>query len=151
MCTKRSSGTSPYELVYGVEAIFPTSLGVSVMKLLQGLEEEPNEIQRIINQLIALQEKREEVYNSNEQSQNIIKNTFDKKVKEENFQIQDVVLKWEGRIENKGKHSKFENIWKVPFRVAAFHGNNTYILKEMDGQPCTGGPVNGRILKHYSS
>ena len=117
------------------------------MKLLQGLEEEPNEIQRRINKLRTLQEKREEVYNSNQQSQNRIKKTFDK-VKEENFQIQDVVLKWEARIEEKGKHGKFENIWKGPFKVAAFHGNNTYILQEMDGQPCAGGPVNGRFLKH---
>ena len=54
ICTKRSIGTSPYELVYGVEAIFPTSLGVLVMKLIQGLEEEPNTVQRRINQLIAL-------------------------------------------------------------------------------------------------
>lgn len=32
------------------------------MKLLQGLKEEPNAIKRRINQLVALQEKREEVY-----------------------------------------------------------------------------------------
>ena len=91
------------------------------MKLLQGLEEEPNAIQRRINQLISLQEKREDDYKSNQQSQNRIKKTFDRKVKEENFQIQDVVLKWEARIEEKGKHGKFENIWKGPFKVAAFH------------------------------
>ena len=121
------------------------------MKLLQGLEEEPNEIQRRINQLIALQEKREEVYNSKQQSQNRIKKTFERKIKEEKFQIQDVVLKCEARIEEKGKHGKFQNIWKGPFRVAAFHGSNTYILQEMNGQPYVGGPVNGRFLKHYSS
>ena len=104
-----------------------------------------------INELIALQEKREEVYNRNQQSQNRIKKTFDRKVKEENFQIKDVVLKWEAGIEEKGKHGKFENIWKGPFKVAAFHGNNTYILQEMDGQPCAGGPVSGRFLKHNYS
>ena len=115
------------------------------MKLLQGLEEEPNAIERRINQLIALQEKRKEVYNNNQQSQNRIKKTFDRKVKEGNFQIQDVVFKWDARIEEKGNHGKFENIWKGPFRVATFHGSNTYIMQEMDGQP-----VNGRFLKHYS-
>ena len=62
-----------------------------------------------------------------------------------------MVLKWEARIEEKGKHGKFKNIWKGPFIVAAFHGNNTYILQEMDGKPYAGGPVNGRFLKHYSS
>jgi len=31
--TKKSIGTSPYELVYGMEVVFPTSLGVPVMRL----------------------------------------------------------------------------------------------------------------------
>ena len=38
VCTKRSIGTSPYELLYGAEAIFPTSLGVLLLKLLHGME-----------------------------------------------------------------------------------------------------------------
>ena len=80
--TKSSIGTSPYELIYGAEAIFPTSQGVPIMKLIQGLEVEPNAVQRRINQLIALQEKRDEVYNKNQQYQNRIKRTFDKKIKE---------------------------------------------------------------------
>ena len=113
VCAKISFGTSPYELVYGAESIFPTSLGVPIMKLLQGLEEDPNTIQRRINQLIALKEKREEVYNSNQQSQNIIKKTFDRKIKEEKFQIQDVVLKWEARIEEKGNTVSLRKFGKV--------------------------------------
>ena len=34
LTTKRSIGTSPYELVYGMEARFPSSLGIPVIKLL---------------------------------------------------------------------------------------------------------------------
>jgi hypothetical protein len=49
LITKRSIGMSPYQLVYGTEAIFPTSLGVPVMKLLQETQAEPNESQRRIN------------------------------------------------------------------------------------------------------
>ena len=70
ICTKRSIGTPPYELVYGAEAVFPTSLGVPIMKLIQGLEEEPNAIQRRINQLITLQEKRNEFCDSHHHVQN---------------------------------------------------------------------------------
>jgi len=33
--TKKSIGTSPFQLVYGTDAIFPTSLGSLVMKYLQ--------------------------------------------------------------------------------------------------------------------
>ena len=32
---KKYIGMSPYQLVYGTDAIFPTSLGVPVMKLIQ--------------------------------------------------------------------------------------------------------------------
>jgi hypothetical protein len=35
LTTKRSIGMSPYQLVYGTKEVFPTSLGVPVMKLLQ--------------------------------------------------------------------------------------------------------------------
>lgn len=52
--TKKSIGTSPYQLVYGVDAIFPSSLGVPVMNIIQELQVEPNDIQRRINQTIYL-------------------------------------------------------------------------------------------------
>jgi hypothetical protein len=61
--TKRSIGMSPYQLVYGIDVVFPTSSGVLVMKLLQKVQAEPNDIQRRINQMIQLQQSREEVYN----------------------------------------------------------------------------------------
>jgi hypothetical protein len=63
LTTKRSIGMSPYQLVYGMDVVFPTSLGVLVMKLLQEVQVEPNDIQRRINQNIQLQQSREEVYN----------------------------------------------------------------------------------------
>jgi hypothetical protein len=53
----------PYQLVYGIDVVFPTSLGVPVMKLLQEVQAEPNDTQRRINQMIQLQQSREEVYN----------------------------------------------------------------------------------------
>ena len=55
------------------------------------------------------------------------------------------MLKWEARIEEKGKHGKFENLWKGTFKIASFQGNNTYMLQEMDGKPYVGGLVNGRF------
>jgi len=62
LTTKNSIGTSPYQLVYGMDAIFPPSLGVPVMKILQELQVEQNDTQRRINQIIHLQQTREEVY-----------------------------------------------------------------------------------------
>ena len=40
--TKRSIGTSPFQLVYGVNVVFPSSLGMPVMKYIQEDDSEPN-------------------------------------------------------------------------------------------------------------
>jgi len=41
-----------------------------------------------------------------------MKNIYDYKTKEDNFNMGDVVLCWDAWNEEKGKHSKFENLWK---------------------------------------
>jgi len=80
--TKKYIGTYPYQLVYGMDVIFPSSLGVLVMKIIQELQVEPNEIQRRINQIIHLHQTREEVYIKSQVIQEKIKKIFDKKTKE---------------------------------------------------------------------
>ena len=62
--TKRAIGMSPFQLVYGAEVVFPTSLGVLVMRLLQEQKSGPNHIQRRINQIIELNELRDKAYNT---------------------------------------------------------------------------------------
>ena len=86
---------SPFQLVYGTDVIFPTSLTVPVMILLQedGSEEDDN--QRRINQMIHLQQTREEVSQNDIQQQEKIKKIYDHKTKEEKFQLDDVVLRWD--------------------------------------------------------
>jgi long-subunit acyl-CoA synthetase (AMP-forming) len=142
---------SPYQLVYGMDVVFPTSLGVPVMKMLQEVQAEPNDIQRRINQTIQLQQSREEVYNKTQVIQENIKKIYDKRTKADDFQIGDKVLKWDSRKEEKGKHGKFDNLWKGPYIIHAYRGNNAFLLKDMDGADLPGGPVNGRMLKHYFS
>ena len=43
---KRSIGISPFKLVYGIEAIFPTQLILPVEKFFQEEEDEPNDMVR---------------------------------------------------------------------------------------------------------
>ena len=80
--TKRAIGMSPFQLVYGTEVIFPASLGVPVMKLLRDPLDEPNPIQRRINQIIELSEVRDKAYDKVQVHQEKMKNTFDRKIKE---------------------------------------------------------------------
>eukprot|EP00253_Pinus_taeda_P012239 PITA_12239 len=149
LSTKRSIGTSPYQLVYGMEAIFPSSSGIPMIKLLQEIQAEPNDIQRRINQTIYLQQTREEVYHRAQVLQEKLKKIFDKRTKAEDFFIGDKVLKWDSRREDKGKHGKFDFLCRGPFIIQTIQGNNTYFLKSLDGTEADGGPVNDRMLKHY--
>jgi hypothetical protein len=44
--TKISTCTSPYQLVYGMDAILPINLAFPVMKLFQEIGEEPNDLNK---------------------------------------------------------------------------------------------------------
>ena len=101
---------SHFQLVYGTDAFFPDSLGVPIMKMIQELQTEDNDMIRRINQTIHLQQNREEVYNKALQKQDNIKKIFDRRIKANNFNFGDKVLKWDSRREDKGKHGKFDKI-----------------------------------------
>ena len=120
--TKRAIGMSPFQLVYGTGVIFPASLGVPVMKLLRDPLDEPNPIQRRINQIIELNEVRDKTYDKVQVHQEKMKNTFDRKLKEDVFQVGDLVLKWDAPHEDKGKHGKFDHLWLGPYLIAAHRG-----------------------------
>ena len=140
---------SPYQLVYGADAIFPTSLGVLVMKLIQEVQSKENVMKRKIHQTIHLQQTREEVYNRALHKQENIKKLFDKRTKASDFSIGQKVLKWDSRREDKGKHGKFDNLWLGPYLIHSIASKNAYFLQEVNGTKLFGGPINGKMLKHY--
>eukprot|EP00253_Pinus_taeda_P035333 PITA_35333 len=146
---KKSIGTSPFELVYGVDIVFPTSLDAPVVKILQDASSEEDPMQRRLNQMVHLQQTREEVFKNTSKLQEKIKKIYDRKAKADKFQLDDMVLKWDAKNEEKGKHGKFEKLWKGPFKIAAYWGQNAFLLKEMNWEDCPGGPINGRLLKRY--
>ena len=119
---------SPYQLVYGADTFFPTSLGVPVMKLIQEVQSKENDMIRRINKTIQLQQTREEVYNKTQQVQENIKKVFDKRTKASDFSIGEKVLKWDSRREDKGKHGKFDNLWLGPYLIRSTAGKIAYFL-----------------------
>ena len=69
---------------------------------------------------------REDVYNKYHIFQERVKNTFGRRAKVDDFQTQYLVLKWYARIQDKGKHGKFDHLWKGPYQIAAYHGKNDF-------------------------
>ena len=78
-----------------------------------------------------------------------LKKIFDKRTKAEDFYIGDKVMKWNSRREDKGKHGKFDFLWKGSFIIPALQANDTYFRKSLDGTETEEGLVNGQMLKHY--
>jgi len=71
-----------------------------------------------------------------------MKAIFDKKAKDREFLPRDLILKWEAKIEDAGKHGKFDHIWFGPFKIAAVEGRNSFSLKKLNGEIIEA-PING--------
>jgi hypothetical protein len=145
--TKKSLGTSPFQLVYGTEAVFPTQLALPVAKFFQDYEGEPDHMVRRIHQMVEVQQIREQVMDAAHSHQQKVKQAFDRKVRKKEFEIGDLVLKWDAPRQDKGKHSKFDALWIGPFKISEVFSNNTYRLQDLEGEEVFNSPVNGHFLK----
>eukprot|EP00253_Pinus_taeda_P025485 PITA_25485 len=83
---------------------------------------EEDDFQRRINQMIHLQQTRDEVFQNPFRLQEKIKKIYDQKTKVDKFQLEDVTLRWDSWNEDKGKHGKFENLRKGPYKIATYRG-----------------------------
>jgi hypothetical protein len=100
--TKKSIGTSPFQMVYGTYVVLPINLALPVMKLWQDEKEEPNPLTRRINQLIEVQQHRDVIDEKLQKYQDNMKLLFDRKAKNINFLPGDLVLRWDARKEDSG-------------------------------------------------
>ena len=63
---------------------------------------------------------REGICDKAQKYQDKVKQVFDKRAKEDCFSLGDLVLKWDARHEDKGKHEKFDELWKGPYSICSF-------------------------------
>eukprot|EP00253_Pinus_taeda_P020765 PITA_20765 len=147
---KASIGTSPFNLVYGKEAVLPTNLLLPSLALVQFIEESPpSSIQLRHGQILKLEEEREKAKIIHVKHQQIIKSSFDStSSSSKQLQVGDLVLKWDKAHEDKGKHTKIQNMWLRPFQINEKIGHSTFILQDLSGKRDYL-PVNGLILKKF--
>lgn len=101
-----------------------------------------------INQLVELNESRQQVGEKLFNYQLKMKSSFDKKAKDIPLHPSDLVLRWDVIREDKGKHRKFDLLWLSPFKISKGKGNNTYLLEKLEGESLEL-PINGQFLKLY--
>eukprot|EP00253_Pinus_taeda_P016073 PITA_16073 len=143
-----SIGSSPFKLVYGKQAVLPTNLILPSLALVQFIEEKPSSsLQLRHDQILKLEEEREKAKIIHAKHQQIIKSSFDSiSSGSKQFQVGDLVLKWDKAHEDKGKHTKFQKMWLGPFQICEKIGHSTFMLQDLSGLRDSL-PVNGLILK----
>ena len=107
-----------------------------------------DKVQTHLAQLLCLEEKRDEALEIFSKHQGVVKRWFKKMAKVKEFQILDLVLCWDKAYEKKGKHDKFDNLWKSPYQISEILGDNAFNLKTLIGKEVQF-PINGKFLKHY--
>jgi hypothetical protein len=147
--TKVSFGCTPFHLVYGQEAILPTELEISSLRMMLQIEEliYSNVSQRI-NALRALEEQRMFAFDNRKKRQHTVKKYFNKSVKTVKFKVNENVLLWDSTHADRGRHLKFQKLWLGPLKIYFFLCTNSYILKYLQERLFSYN-TNYSHLKHY--
>ena len=116
---KASIGTSPFNLVYGKEAVIPANLVLPSLALVQFIEESPSSsIQLRHDQILKLEEEREKTKLTHTRHQQMVKASSDaSSITQIYFHVGGLVLKWDKAHEDKVKHTKFQKMWLGPFQI----------------------------------
>eukprot|EP00253_Pinus_taeda_P025357 PITA_25357 len=127
---KASIDTSPFNLVYGKEVVLPTHLEIPSLSLVQYIDEvRTSSLQLRKMEIIKLEEQREREKKTHAHHQALAKSSFDSNMMtRKDFQMGDLVLKWDKAHEEKGKHTKFQQMWLGPFQIIEVIGPSTFML-----------------------
>ena len=100
-------------------------------------------------QILKLEEEMVKARISRADHQQLVKVSFDSNsVSSKSFQLVDLVLKWDKAHEEKGKHTKFQQMSLGSFKIVERIGPSTFLLHDLSCKR-ESLPVNGQILKKY--
>ena len=80
------------------------------MRLLQEQDAETDATRRRKDELTSIQQTKEKYFDNTQLSQDKIKEAFNRHTKVDDFEPGDLLLKWDARNEDKGKHGKFDHL-----------------------------------------
>jgi len=131
---KTPTQSTPFALVYGVEAVLPLELQIPSLRIaIQECLTEDENHKLHLAELQALNEKRLQPLQKLECDQARLARAFNKKVRPHSFQVGDQVLALKRPVimtHNTG--SKFDRKWERPYVIHKVYSNGAY--KIVDGQ-----------------
>eukprot|EP00253_Pinus_taeda_P004649 PITA_04649 len=113
---RHATGCTPFQLVYGLEAILPIQCKISSLKLVIDLLPKTSEEEARFLELIHLDETHRDTALANEAHKKRVKVKFEKNVKPCVFSEGDLVLLYDQDFDKLGV-GKFEQLWMGPYIV----------------------------------
>jgi transposase InsO family protein len=138
---------TPFQLVYGQEAILPIEFELPSLRVaINNQLGDPESLQTRLLQLEALDEKRREAYLHTYTIQKYRKSFYDSKLAPKNFKVGDLVLLYDSRFFK--FPGKLQIHWLGPYDVVDINPNGSAQLKDFEGNllPTR---INGYRLKVY--
>ena len=145
---RTSTGTTPYSLVYGMEAVLPIEVEIPSLRVLKKVKlEEAEWVQARYEQLNLIEEKRMNAICHGQLYQKRMMRAYDKKVRPRQFQEGELVLKQIPQ-NRQDSREKWSPNWEGPYVVKKAFSGGALILTEMYGKEFSG-PINADIVKKY--
>ena len=144
---KTSTGFTPFQLVYGLEAMFPIECKIPSLQIVVQLLTVTFEEEKHLLYLAQLDETRRDVALAIETHAKRMKSQYDRNVTPRNFLEGDLVLLYDQANDKLGA-GKFMPMWHGPFIVKRKLAKGAYELVDFDGVSL-GKPRNGLYLKRY--
>ncbi|KAL0448665.1 UNVERIFIED_CONTAM: hypothetical protein Slati_1422900 [Sesamum latifolium] len=126
---RRSTGESPFSLVYGTEAVVPVEIGEKTLRV-QRYEPTSNSSERHVD-LDLIQELRNNTNARTTEYKAMMAKVYNSKVRSRGFQVGDLVLR---RADATKNLEKLDAKWEGPYQVTEVIGSGTYKLQRMDGK-----------------
>jgi hypothetical protein len=124
----RATRDTPFNLVYGVEAVLPPEIYLKSDRVPHFNEEDQDESRKL--DAILLEERRNIALSNVRKYQEALKKYYNKSVVQRELNVGDLVLKKD--IHTKNKH-KFSTPWEGPFIIVDVAAPGAYVLTEVDG------------------
>ncbi|XP_016199221.1 protein NYNRIN-like [Arachis ipaensis] len=145
-----STGTSPYKLVYGHDAVLPLEINLNTLRISKQSNLLVDDYwNAIFDELSELDSERILALDNMIRQKASIARSYNHRIKEKSFNIGELVLKVILPMEKKLKFlGKWSHTWEGPFQVIGTYSGNAYLIKDIESERVINS-INGKYLKQY--
>jgi hypothetical protein len=141
---------TPFELVYGQEAILPTEVNLDALRIARQNELSMVDYHNLmLDRLDEVSDERVKALREIEKDKLRVARAYNKRVKEKSFQVGDLIWKMILPIGSRSnRFGKWSPNWEGPYRIEEVTPGNSYMVQSVQGTSLPRA-LNAKYLKRY--